>query len=76
MRPSCRSLLSDGRYGADTRLRERDLGLVGGEAGNTNVVVSFEVQLEVAYFQSVSTTVFGESASKVGDRVDEFVRDV
>ena len=39
-------------------------------------MISFKVELEVSHFQGVTTAVFGQTAGKVRDRVDEFVRNI
>lgn len=39
-------------------------------------MIPLKVELEIPHFQRVTTTVFGQTAGKVRDRVDELVRNV
>lgn len=39
-------------------------------------MIPFEVELEVSDFERVTAAVFGQTAGKVGDRVDKLVRDI
>jgi hypothetical protein len=34
------------------------------------------MELQVPHFQRIATAVLGEATPKIGDRVDEFVRDI
>ena len=39
-------------------------------------MIPLEVKLEIPHFQRIATAVFGQTAGKVGDRVDKLVRNV
>ena len=49
---------------------------VCGETWNTNVVLSFEDDLDITTFETVGTSEFGEFAAFADDVVDKFVHDL
>lgn len=73
----CAARARGGRWcWCDRGLRHRQPGFIGLETRNTNVVIPLEVKLEIPHFERVTTTVFGEAAGKIRDRVDKLVRNV
>jgi len=62
--------------GRHTRLRKRDRCHIRCKTGDADVVVAFEMKLQISNFERVSAAVLCETTAEIGDRVDELVSDV